>query len=222
MLSKLTHASFEGSSLDRATVGDFALVMLFAAHDTTLAMTQSILRYIALYPGDWRRVVAEVDTLWDGKSTLSDEILSRAVVARGFVEEVLRLVPPVGGLFRSLASPAEYEGYEIPADWKVMVNVSGMGRTCFGEQFAPDNIHRHSEFKGNEYFPFGGGRRMCIGYKLARQELYVWTIYLARHFDVACDPVRRETFAFNYHRVQVRLTHRSDGERPAHSRQAGA
>jgi len=223
MLFKLVNASFEGSTLDSATLGDFVLVMLFASHDTTAGTMQSTLRFIALYPEQWSRVVAEVDKLWDGKALLSSDIIEKAVLARGFIEEVLRLAAPVPSLIRRASTPVEIDGYVIPAGWSMKVSIAGMGRSSFGEEFTPDNIHRHGELKGNENFPFGGGRRMCVGYKLARQELYIWLMCLARNYAVSCAPQKHNKFPINFYRTEVRLTHREENYKsPVSSIRAGA
>lgn len=95
------------------------------------------------------------------------------------IKEVLRIYPPVGGGFREIIKDCEFESYYLPQGWRVIYNsfISHKDPAYFSfpEKFNPDRFLQHNKTNYQGYFPFGGGRRRCLGENLARLEMKIFT-----------------------------------------------
>ncbi|KAM9803714.1 cytochrome P450 26C1 [Neosynchiropus ocellatus] len=91
------------------------------------------------------------------------------------VKEVLRLLPPVSGGYRTALQTFELDGFQVPKGWSVMYSIRDTHETAAAfhspELFDPDRFgpeleeSRASRFS---YVPFGGGVRSCVGKELAQ------------------------------------------------------
>ncbi|CAN4126568.1 unnamed protein product [Withania somnifera] len=107
------------------------------------------------------------------------------------VKETLRLHPPVPLLTpRECMEETDINGYTIPVNTKVMVNVWAMGRDPKywddPESFKPERFEQCSaDFVGNnfEYLPFGSGRRICPGISFGLANIYSPLAQLLYHFN---------------------------------------
>ncbi|KAM8923796.1 cytochrome P450 26C1 [Pelodytes ibericus] len=101
------------------------------------------------------------------------------------VKEVLRLLPPVSGGYRTALQTFELDGYQIPKGWSVMYSIRDTHETAEiyknADLFDPDRFgpERNEGKNGRfNYIPFGGGIRSCIGKELAQVILKILTIEL--------------------------------------------
>eukprot|EP00079_Xenopus_tropicalis_P012305 XP_002939137.2 PREDICTED: cytochrome P450 26C1 isoform X1 [Xenopus tropicalis] len=91
------------------------------------------------------------------------------------VKEVLRLLPPVSGGYRTALQTFELDGYQIPKGWSVMYSIRDTHETAAvyqnAEMFDPERFSTERD-EGKlgrfNYIPFGGGARSCIGKELAQ------------------------------------------------------
>ncbi|KAM3605881.1 uncharacterized protein V6R79_006418 [Siganus canaliculatus] len=91
------------------------------------------------------------------------------------VKEVLRLLPPASGGYRTALQTFELDGYQIPKGWSVMYSIRDTHETAAAfqspELFDPDRFgpeREESRSSRFSYVPFGGGVRSCIGKELAQ------------------------------------------------------
>ncbi|XP_020638544.3 cytochrome P450 26C1 [Pogona vitticeps] len=108
------------------------------------------------------------------------------------VKEVLRLLPPVSGGYRTALQTFELDGYQIPKGWSVMYSIRDTHETANIYQSPPDTFdperfwvsqdEREEPKAANplrfHYIPFGGGVRNCIGKELAQTILKMLAIEL--------------------------------------------
>ncbi|XP_069095918.1 cytochrome P450 26C1 isoform X2 [Pleurodeles waltl] len=101
------------------------------------------------------------------------------------VKEVLRLLPPVSGGYRTALQTFELDGYQVPKGWSVMYSIRDTHETAAvfqnPEMFDPDRFgpDRDEGRAGRfNYIPFGGGARSCIGKELAQVILKLLAIEL--------------------------------------------
>ncbi|EMP42138.1 Cytochrome P450 26C1 [Chelonia mydas] len=116
--------------------------------------------------------------------------LSRLRYLDGVIKEVLRVLPPVSGGYRTALQTFELDGYQIPKGWSVMYSIRDTHETAAvyqspPESFDPDRFGsaRQGDDKGAgrfHYIPFGGGVRSCIGQELAKAILKLLAIELVR------------------------------------------
>ncbi|XP_026526468.1 cytochrome P450 26C1 [Notechis scutatus] len=108
------------------------------------------------------------------------------------IKEVLRLLPPVSGGYRTALQTFELDGYQIPKGWSVMYSIRDTHETASIYQSPPDTFdperfwvspedqeeHKTSASFRFHYIPFGGGVRNCIGKELAKAILKMLAIEL--------------------------------------------
>lgn len=172
-----------GKPLPDSNISDQILTFLVAGHETTAALLEAALHYLAADPSLQNRLRAAVTARggWD-----YDAVAGMRPI-RNLVNEVLRLHPPVPGLFRVARVDTELGGYAIPAGQAVFVLALAAHRDpevwgSDAEEFHPDRFeapqrraHPTAFFK-----PFGSGPRACIGLAFAMHEA---TLLLARILD---------------------------------------
>ncbi|XP_026706892.1 cytochrome P450 26C1 isoform X3 [Athene cunicularia] len=118
-------------------------------------------------------------------SDISLEKLSRLHYLDCVIKEVLRVLPPVSGGYRTALQTFELDGYQIPKGWSVMYSIRDTHETAAIYQsppssFDPDRFSAaRTEAVGRfHYIPFGGGARSCIGKELAQAILKLLAIEL--------------------------------------------
>jgi len=169
MMSDLVHARLADE--DRPTLSFEEKVsciraFLIAGNDTTAAALTNMMMLLATRPGLADRVYAEVD---------DERAMNR------FVEEILRLEPPVHGLFRTAMRDVELGGTRIPALSQICVLFASANddaaRFSCPRELDPD--------RGNvgQHLSFGAGIHRCIGAALARMEIKVAAQEIVRRLD---------------------------------------
>jgi cytochrome P450 len=109
-------------------------------------------------------------------------------VLDSIINEGLRLVPPVAGVFRETIEETTFDGYAIPKGWAVTLTPAGthMDATVFHEPecFDPTRYER-GEHKQQPFshIPFGGGPRLCLGQNFAMVEMRIILATALRDYD---------------------------------------
>ncbi|KAL6011611.1 hypothetical protein ACLOJK_002059 [Asimina triloba] len=108
------------------------------------------------------------------------------------IKETLRMHPPVPLLVPRECREAavQIDGYDIPINTRVMINVWAIGRDPQywedPEIFRPERFEGSPiDYKGNdfEFVPFGSGRRMCPGLTLGIANVILPFAQLLYYFD---------------------------------------
>jgi cytochrome P450 len=111
------------------------------------------------------------------------------------IKEVLRwrptvpIVPP-----HQLTEDLEFEGHVIPAGTALLINSIGLSNEFENPgEFKPERWMDGSEERTHHNFwGFGGGRRICVGWKVAEQALFIAFARLLYCFELT--PVRHTFF----------------------------
>ncbi|XP_078421402.1 cytochrome P450 26C1-like isoform X1 [Cetorhinus maximus] len=121
----------------------------------------------------------------DCQHILSLDTLSRLRYLDCVVKEVLRLLPPVSGGYRTALQTFELNGCQIPKGWNIIYSIRDTQETAAvylnPDTFDPDRFGpERDESKAGRfnYLPFGGGVRSCIGKELAQVILKTLAIEL--------------------------------------------
>lgn len=169
LVSDLIHARAEGDenpvlSFEEqvSTVRGF----LIAGNDTTAAAISNLFLVLATQEGLADTLYAQLD---------DDRVMGR------FVEEILRLQPPVHGLFRTAMRDVELGGMFIPAKAQLCImyasaNYDEAKFTC------PDRLDLERPNVGAN-LTFGAGIHRCVGAALARMEIRVAAREIIRRLD---------------------------------------
>jgi cytochrome P450 len=130
--------------------------LLMAGNDTTTRALSQFLRIIATMPEVADHLYAVID---------DDSEVNR------FVEEMLRIAPPVRGLFRITTREVELGGKLLPEDSHVMVLFASGNDD--DSVFACPRAFDAQRANGARHLSFGGGIHLCAGIALAKMELRI-------------------------------------------------
>ncbi|MBW8487190.1 cytochrome P450 [Actinomadura parmotrematis] len=135
--------------------------LLVAGNETTTKLLTGLAHRLATDPPLWDALRADP-----------------AGAAPGIVEEGLRLLAPVQGMFRLTTEPAVLGGVELPAGAMVVLAYASANRD--EDRFEQPDAFRPGRPHGREHMAFGWGIHHCLGAPLARKEAVVALEELAR------------------------------------------
>jgi retinoid hydroxylase len=178
----------EGNSLSLEELKDQILLLLFAGHETLTSAIASFCLLTAQHPDVLEKLRQEQASLnLTGTPTL--EHLQSMTYLEQVLKEVMRLIPPVGGGFRSAIATFEFAGYRIPQGWNIQYQIAQthQDQDLYPEsdrfnpdRFAPEtSVDKQASFG---YIPFGGGLRECIGKEFARLEMRLFASKLLQNY----------------------------------------
>lgn len=182
-------------------IRDQVVTLIGAGYDTTAATLAWMLWRVSLAPGLWGRLRHEADRVVgrpDRSPPPDVAVLGDLALADAVVRETTRLHPAGVIAPREATADVEVGGYRIPAGTLVLWSPYLVGRDgsawpdpC---RFDPDRFLRPSPeqqaLADLAWMPFGGGRRNCLGFALARMELTLIVARLAQRLDVAATAPR--------------------------------
>jgi cytochrome P450 len=185
LLSMLLLARDEnGRPMSDRQVRDEVLTVLLAGHETTAMALSWTWLLLARNPGAAARLHDEVDAAPDDYRALP---YTRAVVA-----ESMRHFPPAWIIGRRVVADVELDGWQIPAGTLVTTSPWVLHRddrwwgdaSAFRPERWLDADRAFDEAAPGQprgaYFPFGAGRRVCIGESFAWTEAVLALATLAR------------------------------------------
>ncbi|MBB5915667.1 cytochrome P450 [Nocardia transvalensis] len=181
-----------GTALTRAQIAEELRTYLWTGYETTGCGLAWTLFEIARHPGVQERLRAELGTVLAGRAPGADDLPDLRYL-RQVIAEALRLHPPIPCFPREPVRAIRIGGYLIPARSTVFVVSHVVHRdprywpdpdVFDPDRFAPEG----PKALPYTYFPFGGGRRRCIGAPLAELELMVAVALIAQRFRLVAEP----------------------------------
>ncbi|HEY9707254.1 MAG TPA: cytochrome P450 [Oculatellaceae cyanobacterium] len=189
-LSMLVQAKDEegnGMSLKELTAQ--AMLLLFAGHETTTAMLTWFCLELGRHPEVLQKAREEQLSL-ASEGGLSLEQLGKMPYLEQIFSEIERLHPPVGGGFRGVVKPFEFNGFQVPAGWMLSYSIPATHQLASiypePKRFDPDRFSpERQEHKQKPYslIGFGGGPRVCIGIAFAKLEMKIVAAQLLRGYQ---------------------------------------
>lgn len=183
-----------GNDLPLEEIKDQILMLLFAGHGTLTSALASFCLLVAQHPEVLERC-REEQQIHQLNGTLNADTLRGMTYLDRVIQEVLRLIPPVGGGFRKVLRHCEFNGYQFPEGWNVIYEISLTHQNellyCQPGQFNPDRFSQDcsaDQRKPFSYVPFGGGIRECLGKELARLEMKLFATHLIRDYEWELEP----------------------------------
>lgn len=183
-------------SLSKQEILDQANTLVGAGFDTTAASLAWMLWCCGLAPGIWEALQAEADEVLGppghDDNALDHRTLNQLEMADCVVRETLRLHPAGVISPREAARDIEVGGYTITKGTLVLwsAHLSGRDPDVWDHplRFEPNRFLDMTEAQraaaDAAWFPFGGGRRNCIGFALAQMELTLLIARFAQRLDV--------------------------------------
>jgi cytochrome P450 len=153
-------------------VCDEVLGQLIAGYESTATALAWTLLAVAVRPDVAARLRAEIERTTGGRTPGVAEMDEMAYL-RAVFSESLRLHPPSWGILRAAECPVEVDGVRLPAGACLLASQYTMHRGSRWydrpEEFLPERWLEGAPLPPRfAYFPFGGGRRVCPGQRLAQ------------------------------------------------------
>ncbi|CAA0830377.1 Cytochrome P450 76C4 [Striga hermonthica] len=185
---------YEEDGKDRITKKNINIVlteMLASGSETTSISIEWGLAELLRSQHTFKKVREELDRVVGMDRRVEEKDIENMPYLQAVVKETFRLHPVAPLLLpRNTKEDTNYMGYRIPKDTQVFVNVWAIGRD---QEVWPDPLEfRPERFLGSnieyngqhfELIPFGSGRRICIGYQLARRTVHLAMATLVQSFD---------------------------------------
>ena len=156
------------AGMDDTEIRDHLVTFLLAGHETTALALTYTLHCLATHPDEQAAVADEVAAI-DGRPGMGDSLprTDRAI------REAMRLYPPVHLVMREAVDDDTVGGYHVPAGSLVLCSQWATHRRPDlyddPESFRPERWETNDRSQ-YAYFPFGAGRRICIGRRFALLE----------------------------------------------------
>ncbi|WP_348674591.1 cytochrome P450 [uncultured Abyssibacter sp.] len=167
MISDLVHAKTDdGGTLTFAEAVSLVRAMIIAGNDTTATAIGNLLFVLATQPEVAETLRASVD---------DERALNR------FVEELLRLEPPVRGLAKMTIEEVELGGTKLPKHAHVLV-LYASGNDDETKFECPRHFD-HTRRNIAQHVAFGVGVHRCVGASLARMEIKVAACEIIKRWD---------------------------------------
>jgi cytochrome P450 len=223
ILSDLLAATHEnGRALSNQEIRDALVTLLFAGHDTTSVALAWALEQIVPRADVVERIAAEMRGTTGGGPPRADQ-LSQLEYLDAALRESLRLRTIMPFVVRVTKEPFTAEGRTYPPG-VVLCPCSHLvhrREDLYPEpaQFRPERfLERH--YAAHEWFPFGGGNRMCLGMAFALYEMKVVlstlfaAVRLTRPPGSRSLPVRRGLALAPHDGVELMIKQRVQGTLP--------
>ncbi|KAI1466309.1 cytochrome P450 [Daldinia caldariorum] len=166
-------------------------VMAAGGDNTRMSINTFVMAMISR-PGAQERAQREVDRVCtdaDGKTLRLPQMtdLPAMPYIAAMIKEVLRwrptvpIIPP-----HQLTEDLEFDGYRIPAGTSFLINSIALSHEFDDpNEFQPERWIDGSESNATaNFWGFGGGRRICVGWKVAQQALFLAFARLIYCFDL--------------------------------------
>ncbi|MBI3554260.1 MAG: cytochrome P450 [Elusimicrobia bacterium] len=165
----------QGRGLTDKELRDEMITLLLAGHETTATALSWLFWRLTKHPEVQEKLRAEVlGACKDGR--IEPERLGELKYLDAVIKETLRLNPIIPFVARWIMSPVTIAGRELPAGVLVCPAIYLTHRRPDlwpdPERFDPERF-LDKRLTGNEYFPFGGGTRRCIGMAFALFEMKI-------------------------------------------------
>ncbi len=183
------YAHADRGDVSPAEAGLLVRSLLTAGLDTTIFSIGATLFCLAHHPDQWEKLKTEPR------------------LARSAFTEVLRFLSPAQNFYRTTTCLYRGDGFEIPADTKVLLCLGAANRDP-RHWDAPDHFDISRRATG--HVGFGYGIHACVGQQIARLEGEAVIKALASRvatIELAGEPVRRiNNTLYGYDSIPLRLT----------------
>ncbi|KAH9303111.1 hypothetical protein KI387_014694, partial [Taxus chinensis] len=160
--------------LTRDNIKAFILDIFSAGTDTSAITTEWAFSELLKNPQIMKKAREEIDRVVGSERLVEESDIPNLIYVQAIVKETLRLHSPGPLTLRESTEDCIIEGYFIPANTRVFVNIWAIGRDpgywdnpleFLPERFVGTNI----DVRGQHFhlLPFGSGRRGCPGTSLA-------------------------------------------------------
>lgn len=164
--------------------------MLLAGMDTSAAGIEWTLSEVIKHPQVMKKLQKELQEVVGMDQMVDESHLNKLKYLDSVVKEAFRLHPVGPLLIHHSMEDCVVDGFDIPKQSRVLVNVWAIGRDpnvwTDPEKFSPERFHGiNVDFRGHNFMliPFGSGRRGCPGLQLGLTVVQLIVAQLVHCFD---------------------------------------
>ncbi|MEL6495225.1 MAG: cytochrome P450 [Cyanobacteria bacterium J06623_7] len=186
ILSLMMSAQDEtGEGMKDYELRDELMTLMLAGHETTATAIAWGLYWTHRYPEIKAKLRAEIASLGTNADSMA---IAKLPYLDAVCKETLRIYPVAMLTFpRTVLEPTDLMGYQLETGQIVMGCIYLMHQRADifpePERFKPERFLER-EFDAYEFFPFGGGKRRCIGEALAMLELKLALATIVSEYDL--------------------------------------
>ncbi|PIA32449.1 hypothetical protein AQUCO_04500211v1, partial [Aquilegia coerulea] len=171
---------------------DNFIMLMFASHDTSTILLSLMILKLAKDPKVYKKIREEQMSILSerqkGDEKLTWNEIQKMKYTWRVAQELMRIIPPVFGSFRTVVKDTGFAGYDIPKGWQVFWVACGthMNKNIFDDPnaFEPSRFESPSKpIPPYTYIPFGAGTHMCIGNEFGRVETLALIHHLVTKFE---------------------------------------
>lgn len=176
-----------GEGMNEEQIRNEVLTIFAAGHETTANALTWTWFLLSQHPEVFSKMQAEIDEVLQGEKPTLADIPKLKYVSQVF-NESLRLFPPVVMIPRRVDAETTLQGYQIPKDSLVFVNIYHIQRHPDlwenADEFIPERWEENlrKEQPQLAFMPFGAGQRLCIGNHFALMEGTLFLAQIAQKF----------------------------------------
>ncbi len=183
-----------GERMQRKQLRDEVMTILAAGYETTARALSWTFYLMDRHPEEAGKLREELDEVLPGGRVPRFEDLPRLAYTRRFIQESMRLYPPVWGLARRARRDDRVGGHRVPKGARLIISAYVTQRhprlweepeRFDPERFSPERSRARHRYA---YFPFGGGPRKCIGANFAMMEATLVVAMVAREYELRLLP----------------------------------
>ena len=161
--------SYNNKKMNIDDLYDHAVTIIFSGYESTA------------YFLEWAVYYLSINKKWQDKISKEEDV-------DAFINEVLRMCPPVWNTERIATEDVNVDGTDLTAGTKVIVSSLAMhkDKNIFKDpdSFSPERWLENKDLAKGEYFPFLFGKRQCIAKDFVLMETRLILTKIAKKFDV--------------------------------------
>ncbi|MDI3284393.1 cytochrome P450 [Polyangium sp. 15x6] len=177
VLALLAEARYDdGEPMAMEQVQDELVTLLVGGHETTANTLSWTLYHVLSRPEVLSEIRAEMKRVF-GDEPFDPTRAGELVYLDACIKEAMRISPIAPAVGRHLKKPMKIRDYDIPPDTIVWACTALAHRRTdtWGDpmRYRPERFLEAGAAPTNHFFPFGGGRRTCLGMAFAGVEMRI-------------------------------------------------
>ncbi|NWI49447.1 CP24A protein, partial [Calyptomena viridis] len=179
---------YSGGHLSKKELYAAIAELQIAGVETTANSLLWALYNISRNPSVQQKLFQEIQSVLAPNETPSAEKLKNMPYLKACLKESMRLTPSVPFTTRTIDTEMVLGNYMLPKGTVLMINSHALG--CTEEYFSgwthfrPERWFHKKLIHPFSHVPFGMGKRMCIGRRLAELQLHLALCWLLRKYHV--------------------------------------
>ncbi|XP_047978073.1 cytochrome P450 76T24-like [Salvia hispanica] len=197
------------AQLSRDDIRHLLLDLLVAGTDTSSATVEWAMTELIRNPHKMTKLRNEIKSFMseNGKQQVQESDIPLLPYLQAVVKETFRLHPAAPFLLpHKASSDVEINGYIVPANAQILINVWASGRDSriwkHPDEFLPERFLNENEgvdFKGQDFelIPFSAGRRICPGLPLADRMVHQMLVTFVENYEWKLENMKPEEMDMN-------------------------